>query len=79
MSVNAVTSRFGLGEKPLCLFLHKALTKNKIKMQIHLRVSQLTLSLIGVMKFILVSKLLAEGLREVLSCLSKAKLFSNCC
>lgn len=32
MSVNAVTSRFGLGEKPLCLFLHKAL-----KMQIHLR------------------------------------------
>lgn len=36
MSVNAVTSRFGLGEKPLCLFLHKALTKNKIKMQIHL-------------------------------------------
>lgn len=37
MSVNAVTSRFGLGEKPLCLFLHKALTKNKIKMQIHLR------------------------------------------
>lgn len=79
MSVNAVTSRFGLGEKPLCLFLHNALTKNKIKMQIHLRVSQLTLSLIGVMKFILVSKLLAEGLREVLSCLSKAKLFSNCC
>ena len=79
MSVNAVTSRFGLGEKPLCLFLHKALTKNKIKMQIHLRVSQLTLSLIGVMKFILVSKLLAKGLREVLSCLSKAKLFSNCC
>lgn len=37
MSVNAVTSRFGLGEKPLCLFLHKALTKNKIKMQIHLQ------------------------------------------
>lgn len=37
MSVNAVTSRFGLGEKPLCLFLHKALTKKKIKMQIHLR------------------------------------------
>lgn len=37
MSVSAVTSRFGLGEKPLCLFLHKALTKNKIKMQIHLR------------------------------------------
>lgn len=37
MSVNAVTSRFGLGEKPLCLFLHKALTKNKIKMQINLR------------------------------------------
>lgn len=37
MSVNAVTSRFGLGKKPLCLFLHKALTKNKIKMQIHLR------------------------------------------
>ena len=36
MSVNAVTSRFGLGEKPLCLFLHKALRKNKIKMQIHL-------------------------------------------
>ena len=41
--------------------------------------SRLTLLLIGVMKFILVSKLLAEGLREVLSCLSKAKLFNNCC
>lgn len=82
MSVNAVTSRFGLGEKPLCLFLHKALTKNKIKMQIHLREhSCLSVNTVtdGVMKFILVSKLLAEGLREVLSCLSKAKLFSNCC
>ena len=82
MSVNAVTSRFGLGEKPLCLFLHKALTKNKIKMQIHLREhSCLSVNTVtgGIMKFILVSKLLAEGLREVLSCLSKAKLFNNCC